>query len=130
MYQFGDRRLPGRFWSKVTVADDSDCWVWNAGCFTEGYGAIKVKGETVYAHRLLYGALVGDLIPGMQIDHTCHNADTDCIDGRDCKHRKCVNPLHLEQITPEMNKIRGRMGHSRNRSTARASIATLAVSGV
>ncbi|MFF4531456.1 HNH endonuclease signature motif containing protein [Streptomyces sp. NPDC001407] len=43
-----------------------------------------------YAHRTAYSLMVGEVPDGLQIDHLCRNA-------------LCVNPAHLEPVTPSEN---------------------------
>jgi hypothetical protein len=42
----------------------------------------------------------------MQIDHVCHSEATDCDGGDTCIHRRCINPNHLEPVTPRENSRR------------------------
>ncbi len=65
----------------------SGCWLWSAGATSKGYAHFYVDGKTVRAHRWAYKTWVGDLIAGMFIHHKCNTI-------------ACVNPLHLEQVTP------------------------------
>lgn len=87
-----NRRRPAeeRFWEKVEVAD---CWIW-IGAKTNGYGAFNDGSRIVRAHRWAYEALVGELDPSLHIDHLCRNPS-------------CVNPDHLEPVTPRENTMRG-----------------------
>ena len=80
-------------WNKVTR--EGDCWVWQGSRSNNGYGSIFHNGRDGYMpHRLSYELLVGPIPQGLVIDHLCKN-----------KH--CVNPKHLEPVTPRVNILRG-----------------------
>lgn len=81
-----------RLWSRVIIPKNviTDCWLWNAGKNSWGYGYFKVDGKTKIIHRLVYELLKGSISDGLQIDHLC-------------KIRNCVNPNHLEPVTPKEN---------------------------
>ncbi len=91
-----NRRVPlkQRFWQRVEKSDD--CWIWAGHIGTNGYGRVTVAGVPALAHRVAYELLVGPIPPGLHIDHLCRN-------------RRCVNPVHLEPVTPQENQRRGLM---------------------
>ena len=101
---FGDDRLPPHFWAKVRVLDNG-CWEWTAVC-GGGYGHFSIKRKPIGAHRWAYEQLVGQVPKSLQIDHLCHNSET-CLGGVTCPHRRCVNPNHLDIVTPRENTLRG-----------------------
>lgn len=104
-----------RFLAKVTWSDNrhngTRCLVWTGGK-TSGYGTFSPGSRRsnplspVRAHRWLYERWVGPIPQGLQLDHLCHN-DTGCPGGDDCSHRACVNPMHMEPVTPRVNTLRG-----------------------
>jgi hypothetical protein len=77
------------------------CWLWVAGTNAKDYGVFVVDGRDCLAHRFSYELHVGPIPEGLQLDHLCrvHN---------------CVNPDHLEPVTPGENSRRG----SRKRGNA------------
>lgn len=84
-----------RFRSK-TKAADSGCIEWVGRIDRYGYGQFGTggrRGANVGAHRWSYEYHVGHIPDGFQIDHLCRN-------------RKCVNPGHLEAVTPRVNVMR------------------------
>jgi hypothetical protein len=98
--EFGDSRLPERFWDKV-IASPSGCWCW-AASGSYGYGSYAPGGcGSRRAHRASYEALVGTIPENLQLDHLCRN-------------RCCVNPAHLEPVTGQVNILRGTSPAARN----------------
>lgn len=86
-----------RFWSKVDKAGTPEhpwCWVWIASRKPAGYGQLRRRGKTLYAHRVAYESLVETIPSGLTLDHLCRN-------------RACVNPVHLEPVSNEENLRRG-----------------------
>lgn len=100
------RREPAsvRFWRMVnkngpvpTLRPDlGPCWLWMGYC-VGGYGCFsesKNPGGSRLAYRWAYEDLIGPIPEGLEPDHLCRN-------------RSCVNPTHLEPVTPLVNMLRG-----------------------
>ncbi|MCX5587594.1 HNH endonuclease [Streptomyces erythrochromogenes] len=88
------RPAEDRFWEKVTGGDVTQCWAWN-GANKDGYGNFNLGGGAwTQAHRFAYEHLVGAIPPGLYLDHLCRN-------------HACVNPWHLDPVTPRVNVLRG-----------------------
>lgn len=81
-----------KFWSQVKIR--SGCWEWSGSVMPKRpYGRCTWYGKTVPAHRVSYLLLKGTIPEGLEIDHLCNNP-------------RCVNPDHLEAVTPQVNTRR------------------------
>ena len=78
-----------RFHASYEV-DESGCWLWTRSLQTAGYAQIMVDGVRGLAHRFAYVAFIGEIPPGLVLDHSCHV-------------RHCVNPDHLRPVTVKEN---------------------------
>jgi len=82
-----------RFLPKIKI-NDNGCWEWTDGTNHHGYGGFNVNNKAILSHRFIYEYYHGMICPDLTIDHLCRN-------------RKCVNPLHLEQVSMKINNERG-----------------------
>jgi hypothetical protein len=82
--------------SRIELADlgpFGPCWIWQRHTEEKGYARGHVTGYSranVHVHRAAYELFVRPIPPGLHIDHLC------CV-------TSCVNPSHLEAVTPEEN---------------------------
>lgn len=107
-----NRRRPfeTRFWEKVNKngpvpehrPDLGACWVWTGALNHHGYGSLWVGRRHVLAHIVSYKLAKGDPPAGFEHDHLC-------------RVRRCVNPPHIELVSPYENFIRGESGAAKNR---------------
>lgn len=118
--QFGDPRLPERYWRKVALApqrtccemlDCSWCWTWTGSKTSKGYGSFYLgkdrrgRQRTGVAHKMTYELAHGP-VPRRRgkrlvIDHRCRN-------------RACVNPEHHELVVEPVNVARGESPSARH----------------
>ena len=78
---------------KYLKITETGCWEWQGAIDKkDGYGYFTL-GKLEYAHRSSYKLFKGEIEKGLQIDHLCRN-------------RPCVNPDHLEPVTPKENTMR------------------------
>lgn len=69
-----------------------------------GYPAIRIAGERVLVHRLVYALIHGPIPDELIVDHHCHNLDLSCKGGDNCPHRRCIRPEHLRAV-PQLDNI-------------------------
>lgn len=97
-----DSKTRSRFDSKHSPSPEphpalgTHCWLWKGGVDRDGYGyfMLPTKPRWQYAHKVSYQTHRGNIPTNMMIDHLC-------------RVRNCVNPDHLEIVTPQVNVLRG-----------------------
>jgi len=76
------------------------CWEWQKSLTVHGgYAQMMLslepkKPQLFTGHRASWLVFRGDLAPGLHLDHLCRN-------------HECINPDHLEPVTPLENLMRG-----------------------
>jgi hypothetical protein len=75
---------------KIIPEPNSGCWLCTSSNNQRGYGRLYINGHLVTAHRYSYEISVGPIPDGLELDHLCRQP---------C----CVNPAHLEPVTPFEN---------------------------
>ena len=89
-----------KFWKSV-VRTPNKCWKWPRSLDKDGYGSFKNNNKISRAHRFSYELFYGKIPSTLVIDHLCRN-------------KNCVNPDHLDLVTPRENILRGNTGHHTN----------------
>jgi hypothetical protein len=85
-----------------------NCWIWTSTRINTGYGLTGSRPKRLLAHHAAWLASHGSLPQPVEIDHTCHNEDAECLGGRTCPHRPCVRPSHLRIVSHQVNVLSGR----------------------
>lgn len=71
-----------RFWSKVNIGSEAECWNWKASVNSTGRGAYSIGRKNIKAHRMAWELTNGEIPAGLLVCHRCDNG-------------KCCNPSHL-----------------------------------
>lgn len=90
----GNLSAEDRFILQVAHCPNTGCWFWEGVVDGGGYGMISLNGKRIKAHQYAWLREGREITPGMCIDHLC-------------RVRCCVNPAHMELVTPKENTLRG-----------------------
>jgi hypothetical protein len=74
------------------TSQQGDCWIWTGGT-SRGYGHFWNGRKIIKAHRWAYEYFCVQLPAGLELDHLC-------------RVTLCVNPWHLDPVTPKVNILR------------------------
>jgi hypothetical protein len=111
--------LDERFWSKVDIKNENDCWNWLASTNSDGYGEFRYKNKLEIATHMVWFLTYGKM-PTLQILHTCDNPS-------------CCNPNHLfegtniDNINDRVNKNRSAVGNKHGTHTHPESLINAAI---
>ena len=90
---------------------ESGCWLWIGSRNRYGHGVLNRSlngiSKKYLAHRYVYELLAGKIKNGLRLDHLC-------------KVECCVNPRHLEPVTPSDvlgNTVGQQRRHGKKRKT-------------
>lgn len=87
-------KIPQVLLDKTLPEPMSGCWLAHNASYTkQGYSKVWYEGKMRSFHRLMFELSMGPIPPGLEIDHLCFV-------------RCCVNPQHLECVTPSVNTKR------------------------
>lgn len=76
-----------------SMGDQKECWNWSGHIGKNGYAYATWNGIPTTAYRASWMHFRGEIPEGYEIDHLCKNP-------------RCINPFHLEPVTPRENNMR------------------------
>lgn len=83
----------------ASIDTTTGCWLWTKSIRPDGYVEIRIGSrrdgtrKSIKLHRIAYEVFIGPIPLGFEIDHLCGV-------------RHCINPSHLEAVTPRVNTLR------------------------
>lgn len=86
--------LPLNIRARTKIDPECGCWRCSLSLDKDGYARVAGRG----AHRVVYELLVGEIEPGLVLDH---------VVARGCQWTNCIFPAHLEPVTQRINTLRG-----------------------
>jgi len=78
-----------RFWSKVDIRSEDECWPWKASHNIKGYGWFRINNQMLGSHRVAFAISKEDAGPDI-VMHTCDNPP-------------CCNPKYLTKGSDQSN---------------------------
>lgn len=85
------RPIAERFWEKVDIRGEDECWPWKARTFPNGYGQFSYNGRSTTSNRIAYFLHNGEF----PLNFACHT----------CNYKPCCNYYHLYDGDVVDNKV-------------------------
>lgn len=86
-------QILNRFFSKIEeLPGENSCHIWMAAKSPQGYGIFNIGEHTLIGAHVFAYILYYKIYPKYNVHHICEN-------------RKCVNPLHLQDVTVSKHRF-------------------------